>query len=57
MCVRNILNCVLSAKYYWHERNLILGKYDERRPRGRGRFTLEDSIEEDIRQIFYVVLE
>jgi hypothetical protein len=52
-----MLNCVLSAKYYWHERNIIiLGKSDEGRPRGRGRFTLEDSIELNVKEIMYVVV-
>jgi len=48
----------LSAKYYWHDRNnLVLAKCDEARPRGRGRFTLEDSIEVDVKEIMYVVIE
>jgi len=57
MCVRNILKVVLSAKYYRHGRNnLILGKRDEGRPRGRGMFTLEDSIEVDVKGIMYGVI-
>jgi hypothetical protein len=30
---------------------MILGRCDERRPRGRGRFSLEDSIEVDVKEI------
>jgi len=53
-----MLKCVLSAKYYWHDlNNMILGKCDEWRPRGRGRFTLEDSMEVDVKEIIYVVIE
>jgi len=51
-----MLKCVLSAKYYWHDRtNMILGKCDKVRPRGRGRFILEDSIELDVKEIMYSV--
>jgi hypothetical protein len=58
MCGRNILKCVLSANYYWHVRKkLIPGKCDEGRRRGRGRFILEDSIEVDVKEIMYVVIE
>jgi hypothetical protein len=58
MCGRNMLKCVLSAKYYWHDRKkLILGKCDEGRRRGRGRFILEDSIEVDVKEINDVVIE
>jgi len=58
MCVRNILKCVLSAKYYRYDRNnLILGKCDEGRLRGRGMFTLEDSIEVDVKGIIYGVID
>jgi hypothetical protein len=32
---------------------MILGKCDKRRPRGRGRFALEDSIEVDVKEIIY----
>ena len=57
-CVEEILKCVLSAKYYWQERsNMVLGKCDEERPGGRGRFTLEDSIELDVKEIIYGVFE
>jgi len=50
--------CVLSAKYYWHVRNnKILRKYDEGRPRGRGRFTLEDSIEVDVNDVMYGAIQ
>jgi hypothetical protein len=53
-----MLKCVQSAKYYWHDRNnLILEKCDGGRPRGRGRFTLEDSIEVDVNKIMYDVIE
>jgi hypothetical protein len=53
-----MLKGVLSAKYYWHDRNnLRLGKCDEGRPRGRGWFILEDSIEVDVKEIMYVVIE
>jgi hypothetical protein len=52
ICVKNVLKCVLSVKYYWHNRNdMLLGKGDERRPQGRGRFTLQDSIEVDVKEI------
>jgi hypothetical protein len=36
---------------------LILGKCDEGRRRGRGRFTVEDGIEVDVKEIMYVVIE
>jgi hypothetical protein len=37
---------------------MILGKCDEGRQRGwGGRFTLEDSIEMDVKEIIYVVIE
>ena len=35
---------------------MILEKGDEGRPRGRGRFTLEDSIELDVKEIMYGVI-
>jgi hypothetical protein len=35
---------------------MILGKCVERRPRGRGRFTLEDSIEVDFNEITYKII-
>jgi hypothetical protein len=58
MWVRNMLKCVLSAEYYWHDcNNLVLGKCDDGRPRGRGRFILENSIEVDVKEIMYVVTE
>jgi len=58
MCVRNILKFVLSAKYYWRDRNnLILGKCDEGRPRGRGMFTLEDSTEVAVKGIIFGVID
>jgi hypothetical protein len=58
MWVRNMLKCVLSAKYYWHDRkNLIFGTSNEGRPRGRGRFILEDGTEVDVKEIMYVVIE
>jgi len=36
---------------------MVLGKYDEGRPRGRGRFTLEDSIEVDVKVLMYGVID
>jgi hypothetical protein len=58
MCGRNKLKCVLYAKYYWHDRNnKIIGKCDEGRPLGRGRFTVEDGTEMDVKEIMYVVIE
>jgi len=36
---------------------MVLGKCDEVRPRGRGMFTLEESIEMHVREIIYGVIE
>jgi hypothetical protein len=58
MCVKNMLKSVLSAKYYWNDRkNMIIGTSNEGRPRGRGRFILEDGTEVDVKEIMYVVIE
>jgi hypothetical protein len=36
---------------------MLLGKCDERRPQGRGRFTLKASIEVDVKEMMHVVIE
>jgi hypothetical protein len=36
---------------------MLLGKCDEKRPLGRGRITLEDSIEADVKEIIYGFIE
>jgi len=36
---------------------MVLGKCDEKTPRRRGRFTLEDSTGVDVKEIMYVVIE
>jgi hypothetical protein len=36
---------------------MIFGTSNEGRPRGRGRFILEDGIEVDVKEIMYVVIE
>jgi hypothetical protein len=48
----------LFSKYYWHDgTNLLFGEYEDGALRGRGRFTLEDSIEVDVKGIKYGVIE
>jgi hypothetical protein len=36
---------------------MILGKCDEWRPRGRGMFTLQDSIRLNVKEMIYVGIE